>query len=208
MLYLCESFYLRRCFLNYLLYNFIFMKRRSFNLLLAAALASSVMFSSCIGSFGLTNKLLDWNKGVDSKFVNELVFIAFHIVPVYPIAVLADILVINSIEFWSGDNPVADVGSVKKVETNEGTYAIETNADGYSIQKEGEDTSVELVYNKEDNSWNVEAEGEAYKLLEFKDNDTVVMFLSDGQSMEVELSQAGVLAFQQVAQKASFYAAR
>jgi len=208
VLYLCESFYLRRCFLNYLLYNFIFMKRRSFNLLLAAALASSVMFSSCIGSFGLTNKLLDWNKGVDSKFVNELVFIAFHIVPVYPIAVLADILVINSIEFWSGDNPVADVGSVKKVETNEGTYAIETNADGYSIQKEGEDTSVELVYNKEDNSWNVEAEGEAYKLLEFKDNDTVVMFLSDGQSMEVELSQAGVLAFQQVAQKASFYAAR
>ena len=175
---------------------------------MAATLASSLMFTSCIGSFGLTNKLLDWNRGVDSKFVNELVFIAFHIVPVYPIAVMADILVINSIEFWSGSNPVADVGAVKTIETNEGTYAIETKADGYSIQKEGEETSVELVYNKEDNSWNVEAEGETHKLLEFKDNDKVVMFLSDGQSMEVELSQAGVLAFQQVVQHASFYAAR
>lgn len=184
------------------------MKKRSFNLLLAAALASSVMFSSCIGSFGLTNKLLDWNRGVDTKFVNELIFVAFNIVPVYPIAVLADMLVINSIEFWSGDNPVADVGSVKTVETNQGIYAIETKADGYSIQKEGEETSVELVYNKEDNSWNVEAEGEAHKLLEFKDNDKVVMFLPDGQNMEVELSQAGVLAFQQAVQSASFYAAR
>ena len=184
------------------------MKRKSFNLLLAAALASSVMFSSCIGSFGLTNKLLDWNRGVDSKFVNELVFIAFNIVPVYPIAVLADVLVINSIEFWTGDNPVADVGSVKTIETNDGTYAIATKADGYSIQKQGEETTVELVYNKEDNSWNAEADGESYKLLEFTDNDKVVMFLPDGQSMEVELSQAGVLAFQQVAQGHSFYAAR
>lgn len=184
------------------------MKKRGFNLVMAAALASSVMFSSCIGSFNLTNKLLDWNKGLDSKFVNELVFVAFHIVPVYGVAVLADILVINSIEFWTGDNPVADVGSVKNIETNDGTYAIETKADGYSIQKEGEETSVELVYNKQDNSWNVEAEGETHKLLEFKGDDKVVMFLPDGQSMEVELSQAGVLAFQQVVQGTSFYAAR
>lgn len=184
------------------------MKKKSFNLLLTAVLMSSVMFSSCIGSFSLTNKLLDWNRGVDSKFVNELIFVAFCIVPVYEIAVLADALVINSIEFWSGENPVADAGSVKTIKTNDGTYAIETKANGYSIQKAGEETAVELVYNKEDNSWNVEAEGESHKLLEFKGDDQVVMFLPDGQSMEVELSQAGVLAFQQVAQGASFYAAR
>lgn len=184
------------------------MKKKSLKLMLTAALASSVLFSSCIGSFSLTGKLLDWNHGIDSKFVNELIFIGLCIVPVYEIAVLADALVINSIEFWSGSNPVADAGTVKKVETNEGTYAIETKADGYSIQKEGEETAVELVYNKDDNSWNVEADGEARKLLEFKGDDKVVMFLPDGQSMEVELSQAGVLAFQQVAQSASFYAAR
>lgn len=184
------------------------MKKRSLNLVMVVTFASSVMFSSCIGSFNLTNKLLDWNRGLDSKFVNELVFLAFHIVPVYGVTILADILVINSIEFWTGQNPVAEVGTVKTVETNDGTYAIETKADGYSIQKEGEASSVELVYNKEDNSWNIEAEGQTHKLLEFKGDDKVVMFLPDGNSMEVELSQAGVLAFQQVVQGTSYYAAR
>ena len=102
------------------------MKKKSLTLLVAATLASSVLFSSCIGSFGLSNKLLDWNRNIDSKFVNELVFVAFWIVPVYEISALADILVLNSIEFWSGSNPVADAGTVKTIETKDGTYAIET----------------------------------------------------------------------------------
>ena len=108
------------------------MKKKSLTLLVAATLASSVLFSSCIGSFGLSNKLLDWNRNIDSKFVNELVFVAFWIVPVYEISALADILVLNSIEFWSGSNPVADAGTVKTIETKDGTYAIETQKDGYT----------------------------------------------------------------------------
>ena len=119
------------------------MKKKSLTLLVAATLASSVLFSSCIGSFGLSNKLLDWNRNIDSKFVNELVFVAFWIVPVYEISALADILVLNSIEFWSGSNPVADAGTVKTIETKDGTYAIETQKDGYHIQKEGEEKAKE-----------------------------------------------------------------
>ena len=76
-------------------------------------LSGSVLFSSCIGSFGLWNSLKDWNQGVSNKFVNELIFLAFHIVPVYEIAYLADALVLNSIEFWSGSNPTASIGEVK-----------------------------------------------------------------------------------------------
>lgn len=184
------------------------MKRKSFNLLFAAVLAGSVLFTSCIGSFRLTNKLLDWNRGVDSKFVNELVFLAFNIVPVYPIAVLADALVINSIEFWTGDNPVADVGTVKTIESNDAVFTVETKADGYQIKKAGEETAVDLVYNKDDNSWNVEADGEEYKLLEVKGDDRVVMFLPDGQTMEVGLNEAGVLAFRQIAERSTYFAAR
>ena len=156
------------------------MKKKSLTLLVAATLASSVLFSSCIGSFGLSNKLLDWNRNIDSKFVNELVFVAFWIVPVYEISALADILVLNSIEFWSGSNPVADAGTVKTIETKDGTYAIETQKDGYHIQK----------------------------LLKFTGDDEVVMYLPDGKEMNVELNQAGVLAFKQVAEGYSFYAAR
>ena len=64
------------------------MRKKSLTLLVATTLASSVLFSSCIGPFGLTNKLLSWNSNIDSKFVNELVFIAFWIVPVYEISQL------------------------------------------------------------------------------------------------------------------------
>ena len=83
------------------------MKKSHFSLAIAIALACTLTFSSCIGSFALTNKVLNWNKQIGSKFVNELVFVAFWILPVYEITGIADVLVINSIEFWSGSNPVS-----------------------------------------------------------------------------------------------------
>lgn len=184
------------------------MKKKGLTLLVATTLSSSVLFSSCIGSFGLTNKLLDWNRNIDSKFVNELVFIAFWIVPVYEISALADVLVLNSIEFWSGSNPVADTGTVKTINGKDGVYTVETKTDGYHIQKEGEEKAIDLVFDETDKSWSVKADGEATKLLKFTDNDKVVMYLPDGKEMNVELNQAGVLAFRQVAEGYSYYAAK
>ena len=89
------------------------MKKNKLNMVVAIALCVSLGLSSCIGSFKLTNKVLGWNEGVGNKFVNELVFIAFHIIPVYELTVVADILVLNSIEFWSGENLVSQ--STKEV---------------------------------------------------------------------------------------------
>ena len=174
----------------------------------AVLLSGSLMFSSCIGSFGLTNKLFSWNKGVGEKWVNEVVFVAFCILPVYEVSLIADALVINSIEFWSGSNPVADVGNVKTIDGKDGVYSVETKVDGYHIQKEGDEKAVDLVFNEADQSWNVEANGESTKLLKFNGDDEVVMYLPDGKEMNVELNQAGVLAFQQVADGYSYYAAK
>ncbi len=184
------------------------MKRKSLTLLVSITVVCSVLFSSCIGSFALSNKLLDWNRNIDSKFVNELVFIAFWIVPVYEISMLADVLVINSIEFWSGSNPVADAGTVKTIDGKDGVYTVETKTDGYHIQKEGEEKAIDLVFDGSDKSWSVESDGESTKLLRFESDDEVVMFLPDGQEMNVEVSQAGVLAFKQVVDNYSYFAAR
>jgi Domain of unknown function (DUF3332). len=185
------------------------MKKRSLTLMLTATMAGSIMLTSCIGSFNLTNKLLAWNKGLDNSiWVKELVFVAFNITLVYPVAVLADLLVINAIEFWSDDNPLADVGTVKEVETENGVFAIETNADGYTITKQGEEDVVTLTFDKAEKTWSATQGEESYKLIQFKNDDEVVMFLPDGSTMDVELSQAGVMAFRQVATNASFYAAR
>ena len=184
------------------------MRKKSFTMLVAAMVGGSVLFSSCIGSFGLSNKLLAWNNSIDNKFVNELVFVVFWILPVYEVSMLADILVINSIEFWSGSNPVADVGKTQTIEGKDGIYTVETKADGYHIEKQGEESAVDLVYDEADRNWSVKGENESAKLLKFTDEDEVVMYLPNGEEMNVELSQAGVLAFQQAVNSYSYYAAR
>jgi hypothetical protein len=184
------------------------MKKKSVMLLVACTLAGSILFSSCVGQFALTNRLLKWNRSIDSKFVNELVFIAFCIVPVYEVTVMADALVINSIEFWSGDNPLAAVGTVKNVQGTDGMYQVKTLANGYEINKKGDTKKVDLVYNKSDKTWSVEADGQSSKLMQMKNDDEVVMYLPGGQKMNVELNAAGVTAFRHVALADTYYAQR
>ena len=182
--------------------------KRSKLTLVAVVLSGSLLFSSCVGSFGLFNRLSSWNQGVGNKFVNELVFLAFNIVPVYGVAYLADALVINSIEFWSGSNPMANVGDVKKVKGENGNYLVKTLENGYSITKEGETTAMELVYDKELNTWNVVAEGVSTELLQMNGDGTAQMYLPNGEAMNVTLDAQGVAAARQATMINTYYAAR
>lgn len=168
---------------------------------------AAFLFSSCIGSFGLHGKLTDWNQGIGNKFVNELVFIALHIVPVYEVCYLADILVVNSIEFWSGSNPMASIGEVKTVKGENGNYLVETLENGYSITKEGESTSMKLIYDEEQNSWNVEAGGVTSELLQLG-NETAQLTLTDGRVLNVSLDAQGVAAARMATMGDTYFAQR
>ena len=172
---------------------------KKFNLKLAATVmvCGAFLFSSCIGSFGLHSKLLNWNQGIGNKFVNELVFLAFNIIPVYGVCYLADALVINSIEFWSGSNPMASVGDVKKVKGENGNYLVETLENGYSITKEGETASMELIYDKDLNTWNVVADGVSTELLQMNNDGTAQITLPNGEDMTVTLDAQGISAARQ-----------
>jgi hypothetical protein len=76
----------------------------------------SFISTGCLGRFAAFNKLSDWNQKVtDDKFLNEIIFLAFNIVPVYGVALLADAIVFNSIEFWGGQNPMMSEGNHQKV---------------------------------------------------------------------------------------------
>lgn len=171
-------------------------------------LSGSVLFSSCIGSFGLWNGLKNWNEGVGNKFVNELIFLAFHIVPVYEITYLVDVLVLNSIEFWSGSNPSASIGEVKTVQGENGEYLVKTNEDGYTITKKGEDKSVDLVYNKENRTWNAVADGQSFELVKMNEDGTATMCLQNGTSMTVTPDAQGVAAARIATGNPLFFAAR
>ena len=160
-------------------------------------LGGSLMFSSCIGSFGLSNKVLSWNKNVNSsKFVKELLFVALWIVPVYEVCMLADILVINSIEFWSGGkNPIAK--APKKVKGENGEYLVKTLEDGYIITNEaGEELT--LKFNEDAQSWNVLAGDQMIELMTMNGDGTVNMNLHNGSHMTINLDAQGVMAARQM----------
>lgn len=161
----------------------------------AIMLAGSFLFSSCIGSFALSNKVLSWNQQIGNKFVNEIVFFGFWILPVYEITMLADIVILNTVEFWSGNNPIAD-GS-KVVNGQDGRYLVEWNKDGYTITNEQDLSTVKLNFHEEDNSWSVSTPEGEVTFLTFVDDNHVKVPAANGDYQIVELSQAGVLAYQE-----------
>jgi hypothetical protein len=77
--------------------------------LISAVLALGLLTPACLGPDNLYNGIKSWNAEVAAQdWLNEVIFIAFWIVPVYPIASLGDIVIFNTIEYWTGDNPVSD----------------------------------------------------------------------------------------------------
>lgn len=100
---------------------------------LAAAAVGLVASTGCFGSFQLTRKVYNWNKTVSSdKWVQELVFLGLNIVPIYGVASFADAVFANTVEFWTGTNPVASARTARP----DGSALIqhaETTADGKTL---------------------------------------------------------------------------
>ena len=86
--------------------------------LLACALASSLVAFSCLGPNRAMNKVNNWNATVtDMNWLNEVLFI-FPLGFVQSIAYYGDVLIFNTIQYWSGDNPIGDPGTFPESFTN------------------------------------------------------------------------------------------
>lgn len=161
-------------------------------IVICSVLATSLLFTSCIGSFTAFSKLRDWNEGVtDNKFGNELIFIALWVIPVYQLALTGDLLIFNSIEFWGGDNPIAmneGDSDTKTIVSKGNTYKITATKNRFHIEVvDGErigETS-NLVYVPNDKSWNIEKDnGELIKLSSLK-KGLLMAHLPDGNTIEI-----------------------
>ena len=80
------------------------MRKLFFALALTGVMISQ---TGCFGEFGLTRKVYDFNQNVGGKFVNNLLFWAMCIIPVYEVVGFLDVVIFNTIEFWTGSNPIA-----------------------------------------------------------------------------------------------------
>ncbi len=178
------------------------MKRKPFIYAMTLLAVVGISMSSCIGSFKLSGKVLSWNEQVSQhKFVNELVFLAFCIVPVYEITLLADAIVLNSIEFWGGTNPVSSNDLEKTIKGEKSEYLVKQKKDGYRIIDNKTGAKVDLVYDQATQSWAVMSKNKPVTFMSFVNENTVSMNLPNGKTMNVELSEAGVTAFKQAMMK-------
>lgn len=165
---------------------------RKVNLKVAAIMLSgTILFSSCVGSFSLFNKYAKWQTTMtDNKFVNGIVGII--LLPIVgSVTFLADALVLNTIEFWSGDNPLA-AGKVTNVKGEDGRfYAVKTLKNGYEI-KADDGVVTYLIHDKKNDSWSMKQDGEVKEIFRFNDDGTIKARLMSGKTIDVTNDEAGL----------------
>lgn len=164
--------------------------KRTFKNLAAVAL-SALVLSSCIGPFTLTNKLKNWNDNVGGKFVNEVVFLAFHIVPVYEVCIFVDAVVLNTVDFWTGEKLLSNAGERQMIKNSFGKdVEIKTLRNGY-LFSDGT-SSVKVIYDSENKTWKAEVDNQTTDLVKFVDDNTAQLFMANGDVMDVTLDEQGL----------------
>lgn len=71
------------------------------------AIILTVGIAGCFGNFAATRKVYQFNESFGDKWMNQIMFWVLNFIPVYNVAVFADVVLFNTIEFWTGSNPIA-----------------------------------------------------------------------------------------------------
>ena len=170
--------------------------------------AGSLLTTSCVGSFGLFNKYAAWQKDMTkSKFVNAVV--GFVLMPICsPICLLVDAVVLNTIEFWSGSNPVAANGTIQKVLGRDGRYyAIKTTRTGYEVTDDKGVVTV-FTHDAKSDSWSITQNGETRELFRYTEEGQIQAVMQSGKTITVSNDEAGLQQIRQVAWSEDCYALR
>lgn len=170
-------------------------------------LAGSFLFSSCVvGQYSLFNKYVDWQTNMTSnKFVNAIV--GFIIAPIVgSVCLLADTLVLNTIEFWSGSNPAqANIGKTKQVMGQDGRYyAVTTLQNGYEVKAPTGDITY-FIHNAENNSWSMEQNGIKKEIFHFDANGNIQATIN-GEQKQFTTDEAGIYQARMAANDGVFFA--
>ncbi len=98
---------------------------------LALLCAGTIVLSGCYGSYAFTKKIHRWNGSLGNKWINSCVHFLMWVFPVYEISIwLIDGLVLNTVEFWTGSNPVASGDSYYEKDAQGNSVAAVKNEDG------------------------------------------------------------------------------
>lgn len=159
----------------------------------ACLMMGSLLYSSCIGSFSLFNGFCKWERNMtDNKIINGI--LGFFLLPTAgSVCLFVDAVVLNTIEFWTGDNPMhACVGKTQQVLGKDGRYyAVTTLKDGYEVKAPTGELSY-FKYNKQQNIWSLEQNGKTTELFRFNPDDTITTLADKDMQLTVKPDEAGL----------------
>ena len=164
---------------------------KKINLKMAALmLAGTVLCTSCIGSFSLFNKYEKWQCNMTgNKYVNGIVGLILQPI-VAPVCLFVDCIVLNTIEFWSGNNPVS--ASIQTVKGSDGRmYTIRANKTGYEVTDEN-GTVACFTHDAENDAWLIEQNGKKSELFRYNADGTISASFQGGSIVTVPNSEAGL----------------
>jgi hypothetical protein len=109
--------------------------------------AMGMLLAGCTGSFNVTRQVYGIHRSEQDRWLDEAIFVGSVLVQVYTISLLADTILFNSIEFWSGSNPIAPAtGDNGKTASNGSRIAYHPGTDTVRIIPtggEGDDVVLE-----------------------------------------------------------------
>ncbi len=154
-------------------------------------MAGSLLSTSCIGSFSLFNKYEQWQCNMTSnKFVNGIVGLILQPI-VGSVCLVVDALVLNTIEFWSGNNPMA-AGETRQVMGQDGRYyAVKTLKNGYEVKAPTGEITV-FTHDEATDSWSITQDGVTKEIFRFNADGTIQANLQNGQILTVTNDMAGL----------------
>ena len=163
------------------------------NMIICGALSMTLLSTSCLGSFSAFNSLRDWNDGVSgNKFLDNLIFWALNIVPIYSLFLLGDVVLFNVMEFWTGSNPIAMAegeeevqyaevdGKKVKMTATQNQFHIEV------LSGENQGQTLDMVYTPENKIWNaLDENGDFVKLASVEDGFYMV-YTPEGEAIQLD----------------------
>lgn len=154
-------------------------------------LVGGLMCSSCIGSFSLFNKYEQWQCNMTSnKIVNGIVGLILQPI-VGGVCLTVDALVLNTIEFWSGENPMAANHTIQVKGQDGRYYAVKTLKNGYKVTSPTGEVTI-FTHNAENDSWTMTQNGVTKEMFRFNADGTIEVCLNNGQTMTVTNDLAGM----------------
>jgi len=143
----------------------------------------------CYGNMSLTKKVYHFNGSVGNKFVQSIVNWAFWVCPVYEAAMFMDIVFFNTIEFWTGNNPISmNEGEkvIKYAEGKNGEYKLEISQNKIVVTELANNNIMELNYEPATESWFMNSNGTTQKI-GYLDGNQLKLLSQSGEEISLDL---------------------